>query len=299
MRELAELHLHLEGAVEPETLREIDPSLTLEEIERETRFDSFLAFLQAYKWVTMRLRTPADYAIAARRLFERLAAEGVVYAEVTLSLGVILWKQQDVAAIWNAVARESARAPIRVKWIADAVRHFGVDAAAEVFDLAAERIDDGLIAIGIGGDEARGPARWFTDLYKKARDRGLRLTAHAGESTGALSIREAIDIGAERIGHGIRAIEDPQLMEELKRRNLPLEICITSNVCTGCVNNLQDHPVRRLFDAGVPITLHTDDPALFRARLRDEYEIASREFGFSAQQVETIRSNAFRYAFSE
>jgi aminodeoxyfutalosine deaminase len=295
----AELHVHLEGSVEPETLLELDAALTGEEIAAATSYSDFAGFLKSFVWVNKRLRTPADYARVARRLFERLESEGVTYAEVTLSAGVILWKEQPFAPIYEALAREAARSPITVRWILDAIRQFGAETAKPVFELAAERVGDGVVAVGIGGDEERGPARWFADLYREARDRGLRLTCHAGETTGPAGIWEALAIGAERIGHGIRAIEDPALVARLIERDVPLEVCITSNVRTGAVASLAEHPVKRLWDAGVPIVLSTDDPALFGCTLASEYDLAARAFGFTAEQLAELARNSFRYAFEQ
>ena len=295
---LCELHLHLEGAIQPETLREIDPALTLEEIARETSYTDFAGFIRSYVWVNRKLRSPGDYAIAARRLFESLEAQGVSYAEVTLSAGVVLWKQQDLGAVFDAAARTAERSRIGVRWILDATRQWGAGAARPVFDFAAERIAEGVVAIGLGGFEAEGPAHWFRDLYAQARDRGLRLTCHAGETTGPQSVWDALDIGAERIGHGIRAIEDPRLVEHLRDRAIPLEVCITSNVRTGAVASLEEHPVRKLFDAGVPVILNTDDPALFECTLESEYALAAREFGFTERELAEIAENAVRYGFS-
>lgn len=293
----AELHLHLEGSVEPETLREIDPSLTEEEIRSAFEYPDFLGFLKAYAWVCKRLRTPEHYAIATRRLLERMEQENVSYAEITVSAGVVLWKGEEFPPVYDAVQREAARSRVEVRWIIDIVRQFPIEDAWKVAELAAERVGDGVVAIGIGGDEARGPARLFAELYKWARDRGLHLHAHAGESTGPESIWEALEIGAERIGHGIAAVRDPSLIEYLRRNRIPLEICLTSNVKTGCVPSLDRHPLRTLYEAGVPVVLDTDDPALFGCTLKGEYELAAEQFGFTEPELQGIARNGFRFAF--
>src|ERR1700722_1369594 len=299
MGPLAELHLHLEGSVEEETLLEIDPALSRDEIRAATTYADFEGFIQSYIWVNRRLNSPEHYALAARRLFERLAAEDVLYAEVTISAGVILWKQQDFSPVYAAVQREASLSKVKVRWILDATRQFGVHAAKQVFDLAAERLNEGVVAIGLGGFEGGGPARWYADLYKEARDRGLRLLCHAGETTDGTRVWEALEIGGEGIGHGIRAIDDPLLVAHLAEKEIPLEICITSNVRTGAVASLKDHPVRRLYDAGVPIILNTDDPALFACTLTSEFELAQRTFGFTEEEMEELRGNGFLYSFDD
>jgi aminodeoxyfutalosine deaminase len=290
----AELHVHLEGSIGPETLMAIDPSLTRQEIEANLTCTSFPQFLQGYIWVNKKLEKPEHYTLATRHLLDSLADQGVTYAEITLSAGVVLWKQQDLAAVYDAVWRESQRSSIRTFWILDAIRQFGAEKGMEVAEFAVSRRSEGTIAYGIGGDELRGPAHWFRDVFAYARDEGLRLVCHAGETAGPESVWGALAIGAERIGHGIAAAKDPALMAQLRLDNVPLEVCISSNVCTGAVASLQDHPVRALYDAGVPITIHTDDPAFFRTTLTREYELAEKVFGLPPEE---LAANSFRYAF--
>jgi adenosine deaminase/aminodeoxyfutalosine deaminase len=291
----AELHLHLEGSIEADTLLAIDPSLSREEIEANLTCASFEEFLRGYVWVTKLLQTPEHYALATRHLLERLAAQDVTYAEITLSAGVVLWKGQDLAAVYEAIWRETLRSSVKAFWILDAVRHFGAEAGQRVAEFAVSRRGDGTIALGIGGDEARGPAEWFRNVFAYARDAGLRLTCHAGETMGPESIWAALEIGAERIGHGIAAVRDEALMRVLRERNIPLEICISSNVCMGLVPSVEEHPVRLLYDAGVPIVLNTDDPSFFRTTLTREYELAERVLGLPAEE---LGANGFRYAFT-
>jgi adenosine deaminase/aminodeoxyfutalosine deaminase len=294
----AELHLHLEGSVTPQTMQELAPEASAEEIRERFRFCNFAGFLDCFKWVVEQLRSAEDYALATRRLLEALARQNVSYAEVTLSAGVVLWKQQDFAPIYDAVHSEALRSPVQVQWNLDAVRHFGAEHAMQVAELAAGLVGQGVVSFGIGGDEQRGPAGWFGEVYRFARAQGLRLTAHAGETAGPDSVWEALRLGAERIGHGIRAVDDADLMRQLRDRDIPLEICISSNVATGAVASLEAHPVRQLYDAGVPIVLNTDDPGLFCTTLEREYEIAATVFGFSESELRQIAANAFRYAFS-
>jgi adenosine deaminase/aminodeoxyfutalosine deaminase len=294
----AELHLHLEGSVQPETLHELEPATPIEQLRAIYQYADFDAFLKAFGAVGKRLRTPEDYGLITRRLLEGLAAQNVRYAEIILAAGVVLWKEQEFAPIFDAVEEAAAASSVEVRWILDAVRQFGVEPAMQVARWAAERQDRGVVAFGIGGSETRGPAEWFRDVFAYAKSAGLRLTAHAGEGTGPQSIWAALELGAERIGHGISAMDDPVLMGHLRDHDIPLEVCITSNLVTGVVKRLEDHPVRRLFDAGVPITLNTDDPAMFRCTLLDEYEIAARQYGFSAGELKKVAANAFRYAFA-
>ena len=293
----AELHLHLEGSVEPETLHELDPATPLEDLRALYEYADFDAFLRTFGAIGKRLRSPEDYGLITRRLLERLAAQNVRYAEIIIAAGVVLWKEVEFGPIFDAIVNAAAESPVETRWIFDAVRQFGVEPAMQVAEWAAARQDRGVVALGIGGSETRGPAEWFREVFAFAKREGLHLLAHAGEGTTAQSIWGALELGAERIGHGISAIEDPVLIRHLRDHGIPLEICITSNLVTGVVKRVEDHPVRRLFDAGVPITLNTDDPAMFRCTLAGEFELAKTAFGFTNAELASIAEAGFRYAF--
>jgi len=287
--------------VDRETVMMLDPCVTRESVDNAWSFTDFAGFLECFKFIAQRLRGPADYALITRRMIEAVARQGITYAEVTLGAGVVLWRGFDFGSVWRAIREAQLAAqkqlPVEVWWNLDAIRQFGPEHVLDVARISAEYMDDGVISFGIGGDEVRGPASGFGDAYRYARDAGLRLTAHAGETDGPASIRDALDIGAERIGHGIRAVDDPDLMRRLREEQIPLEICITSNVKTGAVASLGVHPVRKLFDAGVPITLNTDDPGVFETDLEFEFALARNVFGFSEAELAGIAAaaNTFRF----
>jgi adenosine deaminase/aminodeoxyfutalosine deaminase len=305
----AELHLHLEGTVTPETLVELSrrhdgAPLSLEEARALYDYTDFTGFLLAFKAVTERLRTPEDYELITYRMLERLARQGIVHAEVYVSVGVIYyWGRSEVEPLFAGMesGRRRAEADFGVSgyWIFDAVRQFGTEAAARVFRKAAEMRRDhpSIIGIGIGGDERHTGAAPFRELYAEARDAGLHLTAHAGESVGPEGIWGALNIGAERIGHGLTAIHDSELMTILVERQVPIEVCVSSNVRTGCCIRLADHPVRRYFESGLMITLNSDDPAMFLSDLEDEYRLAQNEFGFSEEHLRELGANSVEASF--
>lgn len=292
----AELHVHLEGSITPETVVELDPSLTVEQVREKYRYDDFRGFLNAYKWVNHFLRTPRDYALITHRLGEALEAEGVTYAEVNVSVGVMLWRNQEFEPIFDAICAAAAESPVPMKFVFDATRQFGVEHGWAVARKAVESRNRGVIGFGIGGDEAQGPARIFADVFAHVRENGLHVLPHAGETVGPESVWAALECGAKRIGHGIRSIEDPALVRHLRDHDIPLEVSISSNVCTGAVTSLAEHPVRKLWDAGVPIVLNTDDPPMFHTTLVKEYAIAAQQFGFNRNELQTLASNGFRYA---
>ncbi|MGH9566883.1 MAG: adenosine deaminase, partial [Candidatus Angelobacter sp.] len=284
----AELHLHLEGCVEPATLAELSrrhntplptgnnrydvtgsgDELSEAAVRRLYSYKNFSGFMLAFKAVTERLRTAEDYELATYRLMQKLRQQNVLHAEVYVSVGVVRWRGQEFEPLFEGMERGRERGlrdfGVSLLWIFDAVRHFGPEAAAEVFELAARLRERNVVAVGIGGDERRGPAEWFRDLYKRAADQGLCLTAHAGETVGPESVWGALNMGVQRIGHGLTIARDPELMEVLAHKQVPVEICVSSNVRTGVCAQIREHPVRKFFDEGLMITLNTDDPAMFQ-----------------------------------
>lgn len=304
----AELHLHLEGALEPRTLVDLsrrhdaDP-LTTEQALRLYEYADFHGFMMAFKAVTQRLLTPEDFELVTYRMMERLHQQRVLHAEVYVSVGVVHWRKQEFEPLFEGIERGRERGQrefgISVLWIFDAVRHFGVEAAKRVFELAQHYKDRNVVGIGIGGDERKGPAEMFKQLYSDAAGKGLRLTAHAGETTGPESIWAALNIGAERLGHVLSAVGDPELMEVLARRQIPVEVCLSSNVRTGCLKQMQQHPVRRLFEEGLLVTINSDDPAMFHTSLIREYEIAQDQFGFTDEHIRELVRNSFEASFLE
>jgi adenosine deaminase/aminodeoxyfutalosine deaminase len=308
----AELHLHLEGTIVPATLVELSARhdaqpLTLAEAESLYRFTNFTGFLDAFKAVCQRLVTPEDYELAAWRMIEQLAAQGVVHAEVYVSVGVIYMSRNHDPAAFEPIfaglerARERGQSELGLSlyWIFDAVRHFTVEEAERVFLKAAEMRPHypSIVAIGLGGDERRAGSEPFRALFAQAAQAGLRLTNHAGETTGPEAIREALAIGSERIGHAVSAIKDFYLLEELKARAIPLELNPTSNVRTGVCASFAHHPLRRYFDAGLLVTLNSDDPAFFGSDLVNEYLLAHTQQGFTRSELRQLAANSIRASF--
>ena len=301
----AELHLHLEGSIDPPTLLELRQrhgrSSTLDEVERLYQYGDFRGFLMAFKDVTEDLQTADDYELITYRLMEKLKAGNILHAEVYVSVGVCLWRKQDFGAIFEGLERGRVRGErdfgISLLWIFDAVRQFGPEKAQQVVDLAVRHKGPGVAGFGIGGDERQAAPELFRDVYAYAAENGLRLTAHAGESVGPESIWGALNLQAERIGHGLTAIQDHELIEELSKRQVPVEICLTSNVRTGCCLSLAEHPVRNYFDHGLMITLNTDDPAMFGTSLNREFQLAQDAFGFTDEHLRELARNSFEASF--
>jgi adenosine deaminase/aminodeoxyfutalosine deaminase len=240
-------------------------------------------------------------------MMEHLAEQGVVHAEVFISVGVIyLWRNHDPAAfepIFAGLERARERGErelgLTLYWIFDAVRHFTVEEAERVFLKAAELKPafPSIIGIGLGGDERQAGSEPFRTLYAQAAQAGLRLTNHAGETTGPEAIREALSIGSERIGHALSAVKDFYLLQDLKDRGTPLELNPTSNVRTGVCPSFAEHPLRKYFDDGLVVTLNSDDPAFFGSDVANEYLLAHTEQGFTRDELRQLAAHSIRASF--
>lgn len=308
----SELHLHLEGSIQPATSRTLIARHGVKAAEQEVRqryaFRNFSEFLDTFKWLTSFLREPQDYALVASDLGEQLLAQNVVYAEVTLSVGVMLLRKQQPGANFEALLRAVEpfdRRGLRFRWVFDAVRQFGPVAAMAVVEAARNCGSKEIVAFGMGGDELQVPTAEFREVYDRAAESGLHRLIHAGEVGGPEKIREAIELlGVERIGHGIAALKDPSLMDLLAERKIPLEICPQSNLRTGALARqlarddaqIEDHPLPKLFRHRIPVVLSTDDPALFDTTLRAEYANAAR-MGLQETELQQICQMGLDYAF--
>jgi len=282
--------------------------VTEEDVRRRYAYRSFPEFIDAFKWVTSYLREPQDYGLIAAALAEHLVTQGVIYAEVTLSVGVMILRKQRPEANFEAILRATepfAKHGLRLNWIFDAARQFGVAAAMQVLASAQRCASPSIVAFGIGGDEMSVATKEFRPAYEKAAEFGLRKLMHAGEVGGPDKIRESVELlGAERIGHGIAAIHDRDLMDLLADRRIVLEICPTSNICTAALAyqlrretaSVEHHPLPQLLRHGIPVVLSTDDPAMFHTTLLSEYENAAL-MGLSEPELLHLVAASFEHAF--
>lgn len=310
----ADLHLHFEGCLTPAHVSELaerhGEALDYDQIVARYNTRTFPEFLELFKWATSYLRTPEDYEIVARHLALQLQTQKVRYAEITLSVGVMLLRGQDVesnfAATREAFGVVEKSETVRVQWVFDAVRQFGPERAMEVARLAVHMKSEGVVAFGLGGDEESLPASGFRKVYDYVASEGLHRLVHAGEMGGPQSVRDAIELlGAERIGHGIASIRDEQLMNLLIERHIPLEVCPESNLRTGALAKLlgvaeariEDHPLPKFIARGVPVTLATDDPAMFHTTLDEAYRKAHKNLGLSFPEMVRLAEAGFQFAF--
>src|SRR5579871_3415207 len=306
----AELHVHLEGSIAPSTLIELAArhgvTLTLEDTAPRYAPGNFDQFIENFIWITSFLRGPADYALIARRFAESLARQNVLYAEVTLSIGVMFRRNQDPAANFAALRDAAAEIPgVRLKYIFDAVRQWGAQPAMEVARIAAEQRSPDIIAYGIGGDELGLPTADLRPVYEFVASQGMHRLIHAGEIGGPELVRESVEmLGAERIGHGIGVMRDERTMDFIAARNIPLEFCPTSNLRTGALARqigkptagYNDHPLPFFLRRGLPVTLSSDDPAMFETTLVNEYGHAQK-MGLNPADIVALAEAGFVHSF--
>lgn len=305
-----ELHLHFEGAAPPAFIRGLASEKNIDiskifDADGGYAYRDFWHFLEVYEAACTTLQTPDDFHRLALAILEEKAADGVIYAETFLSPDfcgggdVSAWREY-LHAIEEAAAIGRQRFGIELRAIVTAVRHFGPDQSRATAVCAAETRGDFLTGFGLAGDEKQFHPRDFAWAFDCAREAGLRLTAHAGEWGGPDSVRDALDhLRPERIGHGVRAIEDLALVDRLAEDRVVLEVCPGSNVFLGLYPRFVDHPVARLRDREVIVTLSTDDPPFFHTTLSKEYEALAQAFDWGAADFTEMNLAAIRAAFCD
>lgn len=304
-----ELHVHLEGSIHPQTLLMLSernrvplPVDTVEGLREWYTFTDFAHFIEIYIAISSCIRTPEDIEFIAREFLRGQAEQQIRYSEVTFtpythySLSGRIPFSEQIAALERARQWGAAELGVGVGWVLDISRNVRpVEHGLTVEAWAASAQDRGVVALGLGGPEIGNPASLFETAFDRALADGLASVPHAGETVGADSVWDAIrTLKAQRIGHGVRCLEDPELVELLRERQIPLEVCPTSNVCLGVAPTLADHPLPRLMEAGLYVTLNSDDPPMFNTTLTEEYLRTARTFGFDTATLEQLVLNAVR-----
>ena len=294
----AEIHVHLEGATDAATWFDIAqrnrialPAVTLDDWQKYFTFKSFQHFIDVYITATKAIARPEDVVQMIERFHARQHAQGVRYTECFISTSLhlrSLGQDELLDAIDEGIRRGYAQTGTTVRFIADISRE-SPETQFAVGKLAIRGFERGLIlGIGLGGLEAQFPAELFTQTYRRAREAGLRVVAHAGEAAGAASVRSALtELGAERIGHGIRILEAADLVADVRERKIPFEVCPRSNYALGIAEAGEPHPIRAMIDAGLWCTLNSDDPAMFDGDLIDEYLVLAEQ-GFTWDELRAI-----------
>lgn len=317
----AELHVHLEGSIQPATLLALAarhgrtdrlPSTDLDKLQEWFQFVDFPHFIRIYLLISDLLRTPEDFALIAHDFGATMARQNIRYAEATFTPFTHTDLQDKGLTIADLLegletGRQAARAEfgVEMRWIFDIPRNASFSRAGGYDPYPAERtlayalagMDRGVVGFGLGGHEVGAPPAPFAHAFQAARAAGLLSAPHAGETMGAASVRDAVEVlGADRIGHGVRAIEDANLLAMLYDRQIPLEINPTSNVCLHVYRRLAEHPFPHLDRMGIPVTVNSDDPPLFSTSLSQEYAVLAAEFGYDQAGLQRIARNAFRYS---
>lgn len=305
-----ELHTHYEGAAPPAFIRGLakEKNVDLSKIftaDGSYAFEGFVPFLRIYEAATTVLQTPEDFKRLGLAILEEAASNGVIYMESFISPDfcgggdVTAWREY-LAAMTEAANEAKRDFGIMSRGIVTCIRHEGPEQAKTAALCAAETVGDFITGFGMGGDENQGQQRDFKYSFDMAREAGLRLTTHAGEWRGPQEVRDAVeDLGVERVGHGVRAAEDPALVAELAEKGIVLEVCPGSNVTLGAYPDWKSHPIDMLRRAGVPVTVSTDDPPFFHTTMRDEYLNLANTFGWDAEVFTDIAKASANAAFCD
>lgn len=304
-----ELHLHLEGAFTFENLYSLiekyggDPNIkNIDELRNFFTFKDFPHFLKTWYWKNRFFREPEDFENSTYHTIKNLAEQNVVYAEVFYSPWDFepngLKVEEITEATISGIQKAETEYKIKIGLIADIVRNYGAEGSLKRLFQVTPFLNRGIIGLGLGGDEKGYPAEDFQVVFKKAKDAGFRLTAHAGEADGPNSVKDAIlKLGVERIGHGVRAVEDDDVINIIKEKNIPLEVCITSNICTKIYSSVEDHPFKKMFEQGIIVTLNSDDPPMFGANITDEFLLVADKLNFCMEDVKLLSLNAVNASF--
>lgn len=289
-----ELHVHLEGAIPHWALFDLiqkyggDPSVPdVTALAKRFECTDFHEFIEAWSWKNHFLREYEDFSHVAELTAREMANQNILYAEMFFSPSLFIRHGLEVQELTYAVRSGLSKVPeIEVSLIADLVRDYGPESEMTILIRLNDIKDEGVIGIGLGGSEHEFPPEPFESLYEAARSMGFRVTAHAGEAVGPESIWGAIRrLHVDRIGHGTRAHEDPELLDYLHKHRIPLELCPISNVRTGVASSISKHPIREYFEIGLIISVNTDDPMMFGNTLAKEYEWLVKECGFTRQEI--------------
>jgi aminodeoxyfutalosine deaminase len=308
-----ELHVHLEGSMRPGVLLELArrngvelPARDEEGLRQWFRFRDFDHFVEIYLTCSRALRNPEDFQLLALDFLEMQSAQNVLYTEAHFTISTHLANgagdpgrgEEILAALEEAMEEGERRYGSRLRLIPDIVRNVGVEAADRTLEWALAARGRGVVALGLSGFEARCKNDPYREHFEVAAREGLHRVAHAGEHAGPESIRAVLEIcGAERIGHGVRAVEDPSLVEELRDRRIPLEVCPSSNVCLGVFPDLASHSFDRLYRAGVSVSVNSDDPAFFDTDLSREYLRLHEAFGYTPAELAGLSLAGLRQSF--
>jgi adenosine deaminase len=304
-----ELHLHLEGAFTLETFLRLvrrrggEPGIdTVDDLRRRFAYKDFPHFIETWNWKNAFFTDRRDFALSAHETLLALHAQGVMYVEAFFSpwdFAANALTMEEIADSTIEGCRQAER-ECGIRWglIADLDRNHGPAEGLRRIDQIASYRGRGIIGVGLGGSEDLFPAAPFAEAFEEAARRGLWRTAHAGEAAGASSIRDVVALlNVQRIGHGVRAMDDPAVYGMIRERAIPLEMCITSNVCTGVVPDVHHHPFRRFLEDGATVTLNTDDPTMFGCTLTSEYALLLGALGCSPLQIRQAGVNAIEAAF--